>query len=162
MYAVIFAALILQMTVAPYLAIAGVKPDLVIMCVIFFGLFYGSRSGFEAGLAGGLLQDIFALDFFGVNMFLGGATGLIAGAVSSQLSRESKVIRSFLVLILTGVSMTMHYMIAAALSPYHALGFGEYFTGTILPGSIATGIVSIIVVLRFTEVFAVRERDEFL
>lgn len=162
MFAVIFSSLALQMTLARYLAIGGVKPDLVIMCVIFFGLFYGRSAGFEAGLAGGFLQDVFALDFFGLNTFLGGVTGLIAGAVSSQISGESKIFRGVLVGILTGISMAIHYILATALSPYHALGFGEYLTGTIMPGSIATGIVSVIAILRFARVFTVKERDEFL
>lgn len=159
---VLFAAIVLQMTIAPYLAIGGVKPDFVTMCIILFGLFFGPKAGFEAGLLGGFLQDIFALDIFWMNTFLGVATGLFAGAVSSQFSKESKFTYMLLAAALTGLSMALHYLVAAIVSPYHALDFFEYFTNTILPGSAATGIIAMIVLLSFEDIFAVKNRTDLL
>jgi len=61
-YFVLALALFLQVTVLNYVKISGTKPDLMLICVIFFGLFLGGGAGFEAGIIAGLLKDIFALD----------------------------------------------------------------------------------------------------
>jgi len=162
MYSVLFAAMALQMTIAPYLAIGGVKPDLVIICIILSGIFFGPRAGFEAGLLGGFLQDIFALDFFWTNTFLGVVTGLLSGTVSSQFSKESKSVCVLLVAALCGVSMALHYLVTSLVSPYHALDFFEYLAGTIFPGSIATGIVAIIVLFYFQGIFTIKNGTDLL
>jgi len=161
-YFTLLVAIILQLTAAPYLAIGGVKPDLITMFIVIFGLFYGPRTGFEAGLLGGFLKDVFALDFFWMNTFLGAATGLFAGAISSQFSKESKFVCIFLVAALTGISMVLHYAVAALISPYHALGFFEYLAGTILPGLTATGIISMVAFLYFGDMFIMKNGADLL
>lgn len=161
-YPVIFAAVVLQMTIAPYFAINGVKPDLVTMCVILSGLFYGPRAGLETGLLGGLLQDLFALDFFWVNTFIGAAVGMVSGNVSSQLSKESKPACVLIVAALTGISMMLHYLIASAISSYHAIDLFEYFSGTIIPGSIATGLMAILTLLFCGDLLTIRSGADLL
>lgn len=162
MYAVLSIAIFLQFTAARYLAVGGVKPDLVIMCVIFFGLYFGSPKGFEAGLVAGFFQDVFVLDYFGMNTFLYGATGLYAGVISAQFSKESPAARFFLVAIIYALSMTLHFALAALLSPYHALEFTEYLTGTVLPGSLLTALFSAAAFPKLMSMFRIKGREEFI
>lgn len=162
MYGILFSAVILQLTIAPYFAIGGVKPDIVIMFVILFGLSFGPSAGIEAGILGGFLQDVFALDFFWMNTFLASAAGFIAGAVSSQFSKDSSLTCALLVAMLTAISMTLHYLISALVSPYHALGFFEYLTGAIIPGSVITGAVSVIILLYFPELISMKNGADLL
>lgn len=162
MYAVLFAAILLQFSVSRYLAVGGVKPDLVVICVIFFGLYFGGPKGFEAGLVAGFFQDVFVLDYFGINTFLYAATGLYAGTISRQFSRESGMVRCALVAVVCALSMTLHYALAAVLSPYHALGLADYLGGIVIPGSLLTALFSAFVFPRLVRVFRVREREEFI
>jgi len=162
MYAALFVAIFLQFTAARFLAVGGIKPDLVIMCVIFFGLYFGSPKGFEAGLVAGFFQDVFVLDYFGMNMFLYGATGLYAGVIGAQFSKESAAARFFLVCFICAAAMTCHFALAALLSPYHALAFTEYAAGTVLPGALLTALFSAAVFPRLMRLFRIKGREEFI
>lgn len=162
MYTVLVAVTFLQMTIAPYLAIGGVKPDLITMCIAAFGLLYGSGVGLEAGFIGGFIKDMFALDLLGVNALVGAITGFTAGAIGSQISDDSKTRYVIFIIMLAAFTMALRYLIASMFSPYHALNFGEYLSGTIVPGSAATGIISAIIFFRFPLVFVSEEENQFL
>lgn len=162
MYTVLFAAIFLQFTVSRYLALGGVKPDLVIMCVIFFGLYFGSAAGFEAGLVAGFFQDVFVLDYFGVNALLYGATGLYTGVVTGNFTKDTASARFLLVAFISALSMAAHFVLAAVLSPYHALSLIDYIRGTVLPGTVLTAVFAVIAYPRLVRMFRIREREEFI
>jgi len=52
------AALVLQSSVFPHLAVQGVVPDLVLLVVVAAGLAYGSELGLVLGFGAGLLLDL--------------------------------------------------------------------------------------------------------
>ena len=54
----IFTAYLLQCTVFPFLEIAGIKPNLMIIVTASVGFMRGTREGMFAGFASGLLIDI--------------------------------------------------------------------------------------------------------
>jgi len=162
MYAVLALALFVQFAAARYLAVGGVSPDLVIACVIFFGLYGGPSRGFEAGLAAGFAQDVFVLDYFGINAVIYAASGMYAGSMGTRFSKESRAVRFLLVGALAGASMTVHFALEAALSAYHALPFGDYLAGTIVPGSLLTALAAAAVFPRLVRAFALKDREEFI
>ena len=49
---------IVQSAILPFLRIAGIQPDTLMVLVTCFGLLGGTGYGTFTGLAGGLLQDI--------------------------------------------------------------------------------------------------------
>jgi rod shape-determining protein MreD len=162
MYFILALALILHLTILDHIKISGVKPDLLLIAVIFFGLFLGRGAGLESGFAAGLFKDLFALDFFGINALVFALTGFLAGLAGARFSRESKKTQILLVVLLTAFSMALHFMIVSIFSKWIYLDFSEYLAGSIIPTCIYTAIVSIPVFFKLMKVYNIRGSEEYL
>lgn len=79
--AIMLANIILQSTLLPFLQIAGIQPDTLMILVTCFALLAGSTTGALTGLFGGLLQDILYGKSIGINalqyMIIGYLIGLL-------------------------------------------------------------------------------------
>ncbi len=60
---------IIQVTVLNYAPILGVKPDFLLISVIFFALYFGKKEAITAAILGGLFKDITSTALFGSNAF---------------------------------------------------------------------------------------------
>ena len=161
-YLILLVALFLQGGIVNYITIFGAKPDLLLMCVLFFGLFLGPAAGLESGFAAGLLKDIFALDFLCINVVILGATGFIAGVVSTQFFKESKRMDFIFVFSFTIFSMLCHYAVVAIISNSMALDFSDFFMHSVIPTAIYTGLVAIPVYVKFLDIYNLKEAEEYL
>lgn len=85
-------SLVLQLTVFNFLKVAGVKPDLILIFVIFNALLNGSRNGAVFGLVGGILQDLITGQFIGLNAISKALTGYIFGLAGKKLYKENIII----------------------------------------------------------------------
>ena len=63
-------AYVLQSTVLQYIEVWNIRPNLLIMLIIYFALIRGSVEGGIIGLAGGILMDILAGKVFGIHSLL--------------------------------------------------------------------------------------------
>jgi rod shape-determining protein MreD len=70
-----------QTVVVPFLSVAGVQPDLMLVVIICFALTEGMNSGSFTGFFGGLLEDLVMANYMGFNM----VTKTIIGGFSSFL-----------------------------------------------------------------------------
>lgn len=161
-YLILIVALFLQGGILNYFMICGAKPDLLLMCVIFFGLFLGPTAGLESGFVAGFLKDIFALDFLLINAIILGATGFIAGAINTQFFKESKRADFIFVFIFTIFSMLLHYVIVAIISNSMALNLSEFFMNSVIPTALYTGLIAIPVYVRFLDIYNLKEAEEYL
>ena len=162
MYLILVFTLLLHVTLLDHIKIFGTKPDLMIIPVIFFGLFLGAGKGLESGLVAGILKDLFALDFFGINTCILGITGVLAGVLGTKFSKESKNTQILLVMALTVFSMTLHYVLASIFSKWIHLGFGEYFAASVIPTSVYTAIISIPVFFKLADMYGMRGSEDYL
>lgn len=85
----IFLALLLQSAVFPHLTVFGIRPDLVAVVVVCWGLLYGPAEGFVAGLAAGLVQDLTMGQYIGLFALAKTLTGFVAGVVESKIYKET-------------------------------------------------------------------------
>lgn len=85
-------SLLLQLTVFNFIKVAGVKPDLILVFVIFNALLNGSRDGAVFGLVGGLLQDLITGQFIGLNAISKALTGFLFGLMGKKLYKENIII----------------------------------------------------------------------
>ena len=161
-YLILCIALFLQGGVLNYAKIFGAKPDLLLIAVIFFGLFLGPAAGLESGFAAGLLKDIFALDFLWINAVILAATGFVVGAVNTQFFKESKRADFILVFLFTIFSMALHYAIVSILSSSMALDLRDFFIGSVIPAAIYTGLVSIPVYMKLLDIYKLKEAEDYL
>lgn len=71
--------LILQSTIFNDLSIAGVKPDFILIFIVFYSIIRGHKKGAAAGFVLGLMEDIYLGRFIGMNALAKGLTAFAAG-----------------------------------------------------------------------------------
>lgn len=83
--------------------IAGIKPNLFVVFVLFLGLFAGKKVGTCAGVCFGVLLDIFIGKNIGMAGILLGAIGFLGGYLDKNFSKESKITIILMVMACTFV-----------------------------------------------------------
>jgi rod shape-determining protein MreD len=161
-YAILLTALLLHLTILGRFRILGSVPDLVLLCVVFFGLFLGRGPGLETGLVSGMIEDLFALDYFGINMVVMGATGLVAGSLNTSFVRESKRTQAIIVFACSLFSMWLHFSLASAFSGSVGFGAYEYLRSSALMTAAYTSVVSIPIYRYLLNSFSLSEPDDLL
>ncbi len=161
-YLIIAAALFAHITVLNNVRIWGIKPDLILLSVIFFAIFFGPRAGLETGLVCGLLMDTFTFDIFGVNTVVLGITGLTTGILNKRFLKESRMTRLMLIFSFTVFSMLTHYAILSALSKYPSLGLTDYLLSSVIPAGIYTTLVSIPLFSKLSDIYKPEESEDLL
>ena len=87
-----FIGLLLQSTVFSHATIAGVKPDFVLVLVLFTAILEGPKRGVLFGYTLGLFEDIMTGRFIGVNALSKGLTGLLIGWVTGRTYSENLLV----------------------------------------------------------------------
>jgi len=114
--------LVLQGTVFVHLAVAGVKPDFVLILAIFYSIVCGPRRGTMIGFLLGLLEDVCLGRFIGMNAFSKGVTSFLAGWLSSGAFSENLLIPLISVLAGTFVDSTLYFLAGKALGHQWSVG----------------------------------------
>jgi rod shape-determining protein MreD len=161
-YSILLLALLINLTVLNRLSIFGARPDLLVICVTFFGLFIGRSAGLESGLVAGALTDVFSLDYFGINTSVYGATGFLAGVMKTNFSRESRRTQALIVFFCTAFSMCLHFSLASTLSRSISLELPEYFKTCVIPEGLYTAIISVPIFKKIMDFCDLREQDDLL
>ena len=116
------------------------KPNLILIAVVFFNLFWGTRYSLACAIFGGLLKDGFSANFFGLNIF-----SLIACAYLTTFikmyayhvsSKAGRVMMVFFMIIANGIIQCLVKVI---------LSHGNLpwaFSQVLLPEVLATTIVA--------------------
>jgi rod shape-determining protein MreD len=86
---VILAALILQTTVLPHVALFRVSPDLLLVVVISVALARGPSAGAVVGFAGGVLRDLLLSAPTGLSALAYLSVGYVVGAVLPYVQSSS-------------------------------------------------------------------------
>lgn len=135
-------ALVLQVAVAPHLAIGGVVPNLFLLVVLTLALLEGRSAGAAAGFAGGLLFDLLGTGPIGAAALVFAVTGYIAGSLSENLFAEGWLM-PLTVVFVASLSAEIAYALVLAV-----LGVGSPFwptlTGVILPAAVYNGALALL------------------
>lgn len=86
--AAILVGFVLQIAVAPYLAIGGVVPNFLLLVVVTLALVEGPVWGSASGFAAGLLFDLIGSGPVGPMAFVLSVVGYAAGALQANLFAE--------------------------------------------------------------------------
>lgn len=162
LYTMLIAAFLIQLLLLDRIKIAGVKPDLLVLLVVFFAIFFGPDTGAEAGFISGLFKDTYSLDIFGMNIILLSLTGLITGMLSPKLFRESKLTQCLLVFVSSAVYMIIHYFASSFISKIAYVNLPEYLYGLILPSSFYTAMLSALLFPTLINIYRLKENAEYL
>lgn len=82
---------ILQANFFNWFTIAGVKPNLFIVLVIFLGLFAGQKVGTAYGIILGIFLDLVLGRNIGISAIMLGITGFFGGYLDKNFSKESRL-----------------------------------------------------------------------
>jgi rod shape-determining protein MreD len=100
-FLIIIACAILQVTVLDDFRFFWVKPDLLLICVVFSTLYYDRKPALFFSLAAGLLKDVLSQQVFGLNMLSFPLWSILIMRLSKEISLENKFVRMFLMCVVS-------------------------------------------------------------
>lgn len=81
----------LQVNFFNWFTIAGVKPNIFIVFILFISLYAGNKVGIPFGIISGLFLDIILGKNLGTYAIMFGVIGIIGGYFDKNFSKESKI-----------------------------------------------------------------------
>jgi len=149
--------LLLQLSLSNLLSIYGIKPDFILIFVVYISLRYGRLWGCISGFFMGFIQDSFLAIFIGLNAlckaFVGFLVSIIPWRITGTSSTDGLVILFFAALI--------HDFLYNWIYSFGS-GSGILFVllRYALPGAIYTTLIGLITYSIFPKVFRVRYEEE--
>ncbi len=154
--AIVLAAYLIQSVLGPFLAIAGVVPNVVLVVAISCGLLFGWQVGLGVGFGGGLLIDLTIGQLIGSHALAGSLVGFVAGLV------EERVFKDNLLLPLVGGvvgSLLGQTVIMICLTMFgRRISLAE-FGSTLLPSMVYDTVLCILVYWRIFRMYGFLKPD---
>lgn len=162
LYGVLVLSFLIQLLFLDNMKVAGVKPDILAITVVFFAIFFGPGIGAEAGLVSGLLKDVYSLDIFGANSVLMLLMGFVVGVLSPKIFKESKLTQLSIVFLSSVLYMTAHYLLSSFILSSAYASLYEYMYNLILPSSLYTALLSAVIFPFLVNRYHLKEQAEYL
>ncbi len=141
--AAILAATLLQVGIAPYIALGDAVPNLLLLVVVTLALVQGPRAGTLAGFSAGLLLDLIGTAPIGPAALVFCVVGFVAGSLQANTFAEGWRLP---LLILFVASLTSEMLYATVLAVLGLGGFGiEEVLGVMLPGAVYNAALAVLV-----------------
>jgi rod shape-determining protein MreD len=137
-------AVLLQVAIAPRIAVFGVVPDLLLLVVITLALVEGPTAGAVVGFAAGLLTDLVATGPIGPSALVLSLVGYFAGSLSASLFAEGWWLPVIVVSVATLVAGTA-YMLMLVLLGQDLGPLGAVFLSKVLPGAVYDTVLAVLV-----------------
>jgi rod shape-determining protein MreD len=119
--AVLFSTL-LQATVLNYFRIWGVKPDLLIVCVVFASLTMELRWAIAIGIFAGLLKDIFGTNPIGVSCLLFALWGFLIYVLTRKVVIDNYLPATLVVLLAVAINGLSYNLINMFFGKHISIG----------------------------------------
>lgn len=142
-FASVLVAALLQVGLAPYVAVGGVVPNLLLLVVVTLALVRGPAAGTSAGFAAGLIFDLLGSGPVGPMALVLALTGYVAGLLHEQMFAEGWLL-PLTVLALASLSAEVAYGLILDLlgSPGP---FWLAFVTKMLPGAVYNTVLALVV-----------------
>ncbi len=127
-----FIVLVLQSTVFNKLIIFNTKPDLLIIVMVFFILWYGDISGAKIGFLYGLLEDLVTGKFIGINCLSKMITGYIVGLFEGKLYRDNILVPVIFSAVATLINNIVFYVVGILTGFTEILFLKKYIVITLM------------------------------
>jgi rod shape-determining protein MreD len=138
----LFAAVILQVAVAPQIAVFGVVPNFVFLVVVTLALLEGSVTGCVAGFIGGLLFDLLGASAVGPYALVFCIAGYMAGLINANMFAEGWLLPVSVVFI-ASVGAEISYGIIMAVLDI-GLPFWSALSRIMLPGAVYNTVLAVL------------------
>jgi rod shape-determining protein MreD len=138
----LIAAVVLQIAIAPQIAVFGVVPNLVFLVVVTLALTEGPVAGCAAGFAGGLLFDLLGTSVVGPYALVFCVVGYVAGLMQANMFAEGWLLPVTVVFLASLGSESTYGIIMAILDV--GMPFGTAFAKIMLPGAVYTSLLAVL------------------
>jgi rod shape-determining protein MreD len=135
-------ALVLQVSIAPYMAVFGVVPNFIFLGVVTLALTEGPVAGGVSGLVGGLLFDLLGTSVVGPYALVLTLVGYTAGLVSANMFAEGWLLPVTVVAIASLATEVVYGIVLAVLG----VG-GSFWHGMLtiaLPGAFYHALLAVL------------------
>ncbi len=136
-------ALVVQVALVPYLAIAGVTPNALLLAAVTIALVKGPRAGMLAGFSAGLLFDLLGTAPVGVGALFLCLVGFVAGSVQENTFSEGWLVPLVIVSFAT-LTFEVGYVLVLAVLGESAVTFGD-LVGLALPAALYNSALALLV-----------------
>jgi len=140
-----------------YLSIYGVKPDLVMLLVIFNGFLLGPREGAFLGFTGGIVEDLFSGSYIGLNALTKMAAGYLAGFCGERLYKENSLVVAGVTFFSAAVGLLLNYFLLLYLEIY--MPFLNSLFRVILPTALYTAVLVPLFYKRVLRLLIIKSKD---
>lgn len=106
--AIIFAAVVLEIAVAPRLKFGGVSPNLLLVALVYVGLLANRQEILMASFAGGLFLDLFSSFPFGIFAVIFVLIGILLNESKYYLFARANF---FVILLATSIATILFYIL---------------------------------------------------
>lgn len=134
---------VLQASLLDGIALAGIKPNLVLITVVSISCLRDSTEGAAYGFFAGLLQDCYYSSYIGCGVFLYTFIGYFCGIFLRSFYRENFILPMAIAAGATFVYNFAYYILNALLQGYPNIG---YFMGKIILPEVVYNALAMIVV----------------
>ena len=145
--------LILQHSFANFMAIYGVKPNFIVIYIVFLSIKFGRLFGCIAGFFMGIIEDSFLTILFGLNAFCKSFVGFIADNVPAGLIGNNLLDIGFLLVLASLVHNFLYNWIYSFGADVSAIFLLFRFA---LPGALYTALIGMIITAIFPKSIQLR------
>ncbi len=110
-----FLAAVLELLVLPE-TIAPLRPEWMVLCLIYWLLRHPERVGLATALVAGLVMDLLAGSYFGMHMMAMSVISYLVLAMQQRLKMFPVVQQSLIVFFITGIQLMVVYTLRTILS----------------------------------------------
>jgi rod shape-determining protein MreD len=132
--AILAGSLVLQQTLASWLAVGSVRPDLTLIALTAVALRRGPLAGLYAGLFLGLLQDVYAVDALGAGVLAKSVIGYGMGFFEEKVMKVMAATR----VLLLGLALIAHDLVWFLAAGFRGRHFFEALLFQSLPSAVYT------------------------
>jgi len=135
--ALLIGALLLQQTLVRWIALGSIRPDIPLIALTAIALRRGPVAGLYAGMALGLIQDVYAIDTLGANALASCLVGYGLGFFEDKVVKSMPATR----LLLLGIALLVHDGVF-----YLAMGFrGGFFWSALIRETVPSAVYTLLV-----------------
>ena len=138
----LIAAIVLQVALAPQIAVFGVVPNLVFLVVVTLALVEGPVAGCAAGFVGGLLFDLLGASVVGPYALVFCVVGYVAGLIHANMFAEGWLLPVSVVLIASLGAEITYGVIMSVLDV--GLPFWSALVRIMLPGAVYNTVLAVL------------------
>ena len=131
-----------QQYIAPLLEIGQVKPDFILILLIFFSARYGRMAGIALGFAAGLFQDLTgSLAVLGASALVKSCVGFVVGTLNGNLTVwTNRVVNLYIYAALAGHALIYQFIMLHGLEAPLTLYMNNMLIELIMSIVLITGI----------------------